>query len=51
VPVLFDGAQGQYQGLDQINISLPASLAATGEASVYVLADGKASNMVTIKIQ
>jgi len=51
VPVLFAGAQGQYQGLDQINISLPASLAATGEASVYVLADGKASNMVTIKIQ
>ena len=51
VPVLFFGAQGQYEGLDQINISLPAGLAATGEASVYVLADGKPSNRVTIRIQ
>jgi uncharacterized protein (TIGR03437 family) len=51
VPVLFAGAQGQYEGLDQINISLPASLAGTGEARVYVVADGTASNAVTIKIQ
>ena len=51
VPVLFAGAQGQYAGLDQINISLPSSLAKTGEASVYVVADGKTSNMTTINIQ
>ena len=50
-PLLYAGAQGQYQGLDQINISLPASLAGTGEASVYVVADGQTSNMTTIHIQ
>lgn len=51
VPVLYAGAQGQYDGLDQVNISLPRSLAGTGEASVYVVAEGKPSNMTTIKIQ
>ncbi len=51
VPVLFAGAQGQYQGLDQINISIPHTLAGTGEASVYLVTDGKTSNMTTINIQ
>jgi uncharacterized protein (TIGR03437 family) len=51
VPVLYAGAQGQYAGLDQINISLPRSLAGTGEASVNVVADGKTSNMTTINLQ
>jgi uncharacterized protein (TIGR03437 family) len=51
VPVLYAGAQGQYDGLDQVNISVPRSLAGVGEASVYVVADGKTSNMTTIKIQ
>ena len=46
VPMLFAGAQGQYAGLDQIS-----SLAKTGEASVYVVADGKTSNLTTISIQ
>jgi uncharacterized protein (TIGR03437 family) len=50
-PVLYAGAQGTYQGLDQINITLPSNLAGTGEASVYVVADGKTSNMTTINIQ
>lgn len=51
VPVLYAGAQGQYAGLNQINISLPSSLVGTREASAYVVADGKASNMTTINIQ
>jgi uncharacterized protein (TIGR03437 family) len=34
VPVIYAGAQGQYEGLDQINITLPRALAGTGEASV-----------------
>ena len=51
VPVLYAGPQGQDRGLDQINIVLPASLAGFGEASVYVVADGKTSNMTTIDIQ
>jgi uncharacterized protein (TIGR03437 family) len=51
VTLLYAGAQGQFQGLDQINLALPASLAGTGEASVYVVADGRTSNMTTINIQ
>lgn len=30
VPVLYSGAQGQYQGLDQVNIGIPPALAAAG---------------------
>jgi uncharacterized protein (TIGR03437 family) len=51
LPVQFAGAQGQYQGLDQVNIALPKSLAGMGEVSVYLVADGQSSNMVTINIQ
>ncbi len=51
VPVLYFGAQQQYAGLDQINISIPRSLAGIGEASVYLIADGRMSNMVTVNIQ
>ena len=51
VPVLFAGAEGQDQGLDQVNITIPRALAGTGEASVYLVADGATSNMTTIRIQ
>ena len=51
VPVLFVGAQSQFAGLDQINISIPRSLAGTGEASVYIIADGQSSNMATVNIE
>ncbi len=45
------GPAGLYDGFDQVKIALPASLAGTGEASVYLVVNGKASNMVTINIQ
>ena len=51
VPVIYVGPQGQYAGLDQINISLSRALAGTGEASVFIVADGKTSNMTTINVQ
>jgi uncharacterized protein (TIGR03437 family) len=51
VPLQYTGAQGQYQGLDQLNVTLPGSLAGMGEVSVYLVADGKVSNMTTINIQ
>jgi uncharacterized protein (TIGR03437 family) len=51
VPLLYAGPQGQYQGLDQVNISLPSSLAGMGEVSVYLSADGNVSNMITVNIQ
>jgi len=40
---------GQYQGLDQVNISLPSGLAGMGEVSVYLIADGNVSNVITAK--
>jgi uncharacterized protein (TIGR03437 family) len=51
LPVEFAGAQGQYQGLDQVNIAVPKSLAGMGEVSVYLVVDGQKSNMVTVNIQ
>jgi uncharacterized protein (TIGR03437 family) len=49
--VQYAGAQAQYQGLDQVNVALPGSLAGIGEVSVYVVADGKVTNMTTVNIQ
>ena len=49
--VQFAGAQGQYPGLDQVNVAISKSLAGMGEVSVYLIADGKASNMTTVNVQ
>lgn len=51
VPVLYAGPVAAYAGLDQVNISIPKSLAGTGDVRVYVVADGVASNVVGLKIQ
>jgi uncharacterized protein (TIGR03437 family) len=52
VPVLAATAQGQFQGLDQINIGpLPKSLAGRGEVSVEFNVDGKATNPVTVNVK
>jgi uncharacterized protein (TIGR03437 family) len=53
LPALYVGPQGQYPGLDQVNVQLPASLAGSGTVNVVVkTADtGAASNAVTLAIQ
>jgi uncharacterized protein (TIGR03437 family) len=51
VPVLYAGPVAAYAGLDQVNISIPKSLAGTGDVRVYAVADGVASNVVGLKIQ
>jgi uncharacterized protein (TIGR03437 family) len=51
VPVLYAGPVAAYAGLDQVNISIPKSLAGAGDVRVYVVADGVASNVVGLKIQ
>lgn len=52
VPVLAAVAQGQFQGLDQVNIGpLPASLRGRGEITVEFLVDGKPTNPVTVNIK
>jgi uncharacterized protein (TIGR03437 family) len=51
VPVLYAGAAPVYAGLDQVNISVPKSLTGTGDARVYLIAGGVASNAVVLKLQ
>jgi endoglucanase len=48
VPVQSAGAQGQFPGLDQINVGLPRSLAGQGETGVALTCDGIRANGVTV---
>ena len=53
LPAAYVGQQGQYPGLDQVNVQLPASLAGSGVVNVVVktLDTGAASNAVTVAFQ
>jgi len=52
VPVTYFGAQGDYAGLDQINLGpLPTSLAGAGIVNLVISADGHAANAVTVAFQ
>jgi uncharacterized protein (TIGR03437 family) len=48
--VAFAGAQGQFIGLDQVNVRLSPTLAGAGLVDVVVVVDGFASNPVQILI-
>lgn len=48
---LFVGAQGQFDGLDQVNLQIPTSMAGAGEVNLTLRIDGKASNPVRLKIK
>lgn len=48
--VLYVGAQGQYTGLDQMNVRLPRALG-LGEWTVAITVDGKASNSVRVSVK
>ena len=48
--VFYAGAQGQFVGLDQVNVLLPRSLAGRGEVNIALTVDGKAANIVTVGI-
>jgi uncharacterized protein (TIGR03437 family) len=50
VPVTYSGPQAS-SGIDQLNLTLPQSLAGTGVASVSVSIAGKTSNTVFVTIQ
>lgn len=50
VPVAYYGKSG-YLGEDQVNISIPKSLAGAGDVRVYLVADGVASNVVGLNIR
>lgn len=47
-PVDYAGPQGQYPGLDQINVELSRTLAGAGTVNVSVSADGVAANAVSL---
>ena len=54
MPVPFSGpvAQGEFDGLDQINIGpLPRSLAGRGEVEIVITVDGKQANVVTVAFE
>ncbi len=51
VPMLYAGPQGSYAGLDQINLSLPQSLAGTGNVNIQLSAGEIAANPVQITIK
>ncbi len=51
VPVDYAGAQGGFDGLDQVNVTLPRSLAGRGALEVTVVADSIASNGANIVVR
>ena len=50
-PVSYAGPQGQFIGVDQVNIQLPASLQGKGNVTIKLTASGIAANPVNITIQ
>ena len=50
-PVAYAGAQAQFQGLDQVNLYVPRSLAGAGEVPVVLTVDGITANVVTVNIR
>jgi uncharacterized protein (TIGR03437 family) len=51
VPVVYAGPQPTYDGLDQVNLALPASLSGSGAVNVVLAVDGQTANVVTVEIQ
>src|SRR5205085_2609503 len=52
VPVLYAGEQGQFVGLDQVNVGvLPRNLAGRGEIDLVLTVDGKAANTGRVSIK
>ncbi len=51
LPVLYVGPQGEFAGLDQINVLLPGSLTGKGETGVEIKANGSSANTVRIHLK
>lgn len=48
---LYAGAQGDWVGLDQVNLRLPRTLVGRGEVEVMLMVDGRAANPARISIK
>ncbi len=51
VQLLYAGAQPQFPGLDQVNVSVPLTLRGAGLADIVVTVDGQPSNRVQVTIR
>jgi len=51
LPVLFAGPQGQFPGLDQVNLQLPQLLHGMGEKDLVLTVDGQVANTVRVNIR
>ncbi|MDX2044028.1 MAG: kelch repeat-containing protein [Acidobacteriota bacterium] len=49
--VQYAGQQGDFVGLDQVNVLLPRTLIGRGEVDLMLTADGKAANTVRLSIK
>ena len=49
--VLFAGPQGQFPGLDQVNVALPQNLQKHGEQDLVLTVDGQAANTVRVNVK
>ncbi|MGH9845419.1 MAG: hypothetical protein ACREEM_42440 [Blastocatellia bacterium] len=49
--VTFAGAQGDFAGLDQVNVRLPRSLSGRGEIDVVLMLEDKQANSVKVSIK
>ena len=47
----YAGLQGQYEGLDQVNVLLPRELAGRGLVDVTLTMDSKPANTVQVAIR
>ena len=48
---IYAGAQGDFTGLDQVNLRLPRSLAGRGEVDVVANVDGVPANVVRVAVK
>jgi len=51
LPLSFFGDQGQYPGLDQINLQVPSILAGSGLVNLVITVGGQAANTVTVRFE
>ena len=50
-PMLFAGTQGQFPGLDQVNVALPQNLSKHGEQDLVLTVDGHEANTVRVNVK
>ena len=49
--VAYAGPQAQFNGLDQVNLYVPRSLAGAGEVPVILTVDGVTANVVIVNVK